>query len=416
MGQGTVGHQSVLPAATESKYRGMVKGLTDDPFMNSLLSDPDTQFFDKDHMPNEYQVAADKLGLAQNRDLVGSSRSKDFKGIVDAAGKFIGALGKAVGLGKNSDLKTFTCMRLPKKANGSEVDIGYGYMPYSSSGGGGESYLDFWKYGVGTQFCEVVFGTDPSTGNPYVAEIRTQRRMPGGGWIPDVYRRFPTADSMISRIKEVFAGTWNEPGSRINNLVKHLEDKSRLKETSISDDYFAKVLSGKGAIDKLPPLSKEEASRLIAGTPLKSSLGEVWDSNKNGAKSFAPTSDLAFHAVPPTDDMHAIAVSTKSCTQCHRMTGTNIGMLRPNEINSFTKAQTPESYLSTWSANACPDGAPSFNPYRPAGNTRFDGLNTDLRRANGIADAAGAPDFRAEFQRFMKPMDAARSANPNYYQ
>ncbi len=409
LGESHGNHQSLLRPDWETFYRSLVKDSTDNPFVNAIVSDPDTQFFDKTVMPDEYQVAADGVGFGQNRDLLTSRRSRSFNGIVGPNGKLRGALGRSVGVADDGPLKTFTFLRLPKDASQKELDIAYAYMNYGVNGSqAGLSYLDFWKFPIGTQLGEVIYAQDPVTKRHYVAEIRTERRMPGGGWIPDAYRRFPTAESLIARVKSAFPDSWETPGSRLNNLVKHLEDKSRLKEVAISDDYFTKILQGRGAVDKLPPISPDEASQLIAGVPLKSSLHEVWDENEAGAKSYAPTA-MGFHAVPPMDNLHAIPVTTEGCTQCHRMTGTNVGLLRPNEVNSLTDSQTPETYLSTWGANGCEDGAPSFNPYRldRSGNN-FPQPNTDKRRFYQQPIANSPPDWKREFWGFMKLHEPGR--------
>src|SRR5690606_753976 len=133
-----------------------------------------------------------------------------------------------------------------------------------------------WVFPSGTVFGEVLSMRGP-TGFNYTFELRTRTKL-GNRWLPNVFRPFPTAESLAERIMELRPQWQSQP--RLKRAVEHLlQPTPRLHLARLAD--FAhpqrRDFDQTAAVDELPELGDNQlVAELLTTTVFRSAEGEIW--------------------------------------------------------------------------------------------------------------------------------------------
>lgn len=234
-----------------------------------------------------------------------------------------------------------------------------------------------WSYPAGTVFGEIIFIKDGDGLLP--SEIRTRKRFTSG-WGMNIFRPFPTAQSLADAVKRRRPG-WIS-SAKLAALVDFLEDNTTLVPKRLSaTSAFSSTFHQDGWLDPLPDFGDQQLVReLLTTTPFASAYDTAW--KINGTKvAYAPTTASSFSIVPNNYEVGVIQVTDDSCMRCHREAGRLV-----SEFNSDLYL-----YGELWGM----DGIFSFHPYdesefsrlRHSGNG-IDGYY-DNRKINPVLSRAG---------------------------
>ena len=174
-----------------------------------------------------------------------------------------------------------------------------------------------WIYPVGTVFGEVIFIKDGDEWLP--AEIRTRKKYPSG-WGMNVFRPFPTAESLVVAIRKL------RPDYMMNvnlsKLVRHLENDQTLEPKTLSAKAkLSSTFSQEGWVDSLPDFTDSNLVRkLLRNTEFVAAYGTAWKSNGSQV-TYAATTNHSLSVVPNHYDAGLLEVTDAACMRCHRETG-----------------------------------------------------------------------------------------------
>ncbi|MEX0711594.1 MAG: hypothetical protein WD278_04555 [Pirellulales bacterium] len=222
------------------------------------------------------------------------------------------------GTHRSSNLFTFRFLKLPVK-DGKRQSVAWFRQQLQAD----ESEGYAWIYPVGTVFGEVLTMRGPE-GWYYTFELRTRTRV-YEGWEPDVFRPFPTAESLARRIKEL-RPDWSHAPDLVR-LVEHLEHpepelhRARLADLMHPLPDFDQWMG----MDVLPPIDDPKlVKELLHKTEFRSALGQYWRIGKEQLETHAPTTLADWHIVPANYDAGFIAVDQQSCNRCHSSVNTGV--------------------------------------------------------------------------------------------
>jgi hypothetical protein len=174
-----------------------------------------------------------------------------------------------------------------------------------------------WVFPSGTVFGEVLAMRGP-TGHNYTFELRTRTKQ-DNRWIPNVFRPFPTAESLAERIQELRPQWESQP--KLKGVVEHLlKPAANLKVSRLADFSHPgrRDFDQTAAIDELPSLGDDRlVAELLTRTVFRSAEGELWRTTSGRAATYAPTTQASFHIVPRNYDAGFIAIDHQSCSRCH---------------------------------------------------------------------------------------------------
>lgn len=205
--------------------------------------------------------------------------------------------------------------RLPRE-NGTLLPVVYShYRP------NGNTKRIEWMFPVGTVFGEVIFITD-SSNRHYIFEIRTRLRK-RDGWEVDIFRPFPTAESLADAVelKRQESATWAN-SSAVANLLSHLRNPSTVVADTLGGPHFKGAFSQvNGGVDKIPTFGDESlVAELLRQTPFRSAKYSVWKQS-GGLTAFAASTNDLFSIVPKNYSAAHFEVSDAFCNRCHQDAG-----------------------------------------------------------------------------------------------
>jgi len=170
-----------------------------------------------------------------------------------------------------------------------------------------------WVFPIGTVIGEVLFLRAPD-GEWLPFEIRARVRLPTE-WDATAWRPYPTAADLAAAI---MAKRPNWQASDLNTLVTHLLDQTTLKPHVLdSGNYKTIVPSFNGALDTLPGTNDTELIKSLLKVPeYAKANGMIWKAN-GSLKTFAASTNAAFHIVPKGYEGGMLEVSNAACARCH---------------------------------------------------------------------------------------------------
>ena len=358
----TDGRFRLMPVSKDAQLRRQLPRV-DDKQIQAILNDPSLVFYTNAEMPSAYQDWSSGLpGVHSPSYNISANNSEPF-----GNGNVEFPWGGPGGTHRTRNVSTFRFFRLPKDDEGRLKPIVWyrRFLPGSSSQG----YE--WTFPVGTVVGEVLQMRSP-WGTQYTFELRLRFRE-FGSWSVDVFRPFPTADSLAKRIREL-RPNWSE-NEQLALLVNHLESPQDLKRHTLSDSSHGRpVFHTSMGIDKLPPVGdKKLVARLLSETVYRSALGSTWLTGENREYTVAPTTDAEFHIVPANYDAGFIEVDRASCMRCHETVN--------QHVNNF------EFGRDWYGRIRGSDGIFSIHPFDP--NCISQNGNSNSARINGHLVSAG---------------------------
>lgn len=295
----------LMSSEREALFRRAIPRV-DNPQMASVLSDPELILYTQEEIPGAYQFWD---GLLPGVHAVSYNISAEPKEPYGNGNREF-PWGAPAGTHRTSNVTAFRFLRLPRDAEGRVLPVVW--YRHQLSGDRSAGYA--WTFPVGTVFGEVLAMRGPD-GHDYTFELRTRTRE-YGAWEVDVFRPFPTAESLSTRIKELRAD-WNKQ-PKLAKLVAHLDSPQKLPVKTLADRIPGRrVFVETTGVDRLPPIDDDRlVAELLSGATFHSAAGEVW-SGTPGATTSAPTTSARFHIVPASYDAGFVSVDGKSCQRCH---------------------------------------------------------------------------------------------------
>ena len=294
------------------------------PEIMTALRSPDTMWYDEDSMVFLYQDSVESVvGGRANcvGRLVGETNPNPaIKKLMNYFGpdyRFMFPFRKAAGTDEVTNVRVLNFWSPPKaRAKDREVTLPVKYWRTANRG----HY--YWTFPIGTLIGEVLYEQGPDQ-KWYVFEIRSRKRY-RDGWQVNVFRPFPTADSLAKAIA-IRQPDWQMSLS-LRNLMQHLKDKNTLVAHRMESKAFAKVFPAiNGALDPLPSIDEANLIiELLTQTPFVSCEGAIWKENGN-LETYAPASEADFSIVPKGYEMGIIPVNEVSCARCHSEVSHRLG-------------------------------------------------------------------------------------------
>ncbi len=288
-----------------------------DTDINTAMRSPDTMWYDEDSMVFLYQDSAETV-VGGRANCVGREVGEN-NADNDAIHKLVNYFGPdyrfkfpfrtAAGTDNVTNKRVMNFWAPPKK-NGSVLPVKW-WQPTSRG-------RWRWTFPVGTLFGEVLYLQGPD-GRWYVFEIRTRKRY-RDGWATNIFRPFPTAQSLVEGIQRV-KPNWFE-SLELWKFVQYLQNKNTLVKHRLVSEAYGKVFPPiDGALDILPEISDTQLiQKLLSETPFVSAEGKIWKEN-GSLETYAASSKANFSIVPKGYEAGMIAVNEVSCRRCHSEVG-----------------------------------------------------------------------------------------------
>jgi len=219
--------------------------------------------------------------------------------------------GSPAGTHRTTDVTSFRFLSLPRGEDGKRLPVVWYRRQLTGDGRMGYA----WTFPKGAVVGEVLCLHAPD-GNDYAFELRIRRREVND-WGVDVFRPFPGADDLATRIKEI-RPNWEEQ-EKLASFVAYLTEPRELPGMRLVDQQPGKrAFEQRMGLDSLPALDDDAlVTELLTTTPFHSSLGATWRFGTNGRRTAAPTTAAHFHIVPASYDAGFVDVDRVSCVRCH---------------------------------------------------------------------------------------------------
>ena len=325
-GDDRAGYMQFLDKASLKPYRDKLPKVESSEYQ-AFLHNPDTMWYNdnKGIMETVYQDSVKTvLGLRHNKvgHQVGTRHKNDpqiskLKDYFHEEG-FRFPFFRTAGTDDVKDFKLHT-LWLPPKKNGKVLPVLWW----------NDRDRFRWTFPVETYFAELIYVKDPDISGEWLPyEIRVRKRYIEG-WAVDVFRPFPTAESLASAVEKLRPNWKNS--SELKNLVDHLRDSKTLESKQRKSSAYGAIFEAiDGSIDSIPAISDHSLIReLLKTTKFKSAKGHVW--KRDGAReAYAASTQAEFSIVPRDYDAGLFPVNEESCNRCHQDTGRYVGEFDPD--------------------------------------------------------------------------------------
>jgi hypothetical protein len=357
----------ILSAATLAKYKSALPKVAY-PKLEAIFESPSTVWFDKETMIPSYQ---DSVGDGSQTP-IGARANSQGAGVIVPQGRRL----------FSQDGKTWAFPFAHTAGTDASTNI---QIPQGLGGLGVNKWT--WTYPKGTMLGEIIMIKD-AQGNLTTSEIRIRMRY-ATGWGVNVFRPFPTAQSLAAAIKTA-RPTW-ETQPNLKAVVDHLGNNATLEPKSQTSPGFNNVFQVSGHLDRLPDFQDEAlVKELMTKTVFTSAYGETWKQNGT-QKSFAPASRGGAAIVPNNYEAGLLEVREKMCMECHKNAGQQINDFETNAV----------LYGDIWGE----DGIFSFHPYD---QTQYSNFNNENRR---VRPAYAAANLVVPYNAGTHPADVYTTVN-----
>lgn len=330
----------LMSASQDKLFRRMLPEV-DDAEIQAILKDPRLLLYTEAEMPRAYQNSDANLSGVHNAHYNVSANGSEPYG----NGNIEFPWGSPAGTHRTSNTKSFRFLWLPLDESGKVRPVVWYRRHLTGEGGTGYA----WTYPVGAVLGEVLIQRGPDR-RDYTFELRVRIRE-HADWGVNVFRPFPTAESLAERIREL-RPEWSED-ERLTTIVTSLEQPKALPSRTLQDFHPGQVFRQSMGVDTLPDLQDHAlVAELLLTTPFSSALGEMWREGSNGVDSAAPTTLASFHVVPARYDAGFIRVDRQSCIRCHQTVN--------QHVNRF---QAGRDWYGRIRGS---DGIFSFHPFEPS--------------------------------------------------
>lgn len=297
----------LMTAEKEHRLRQLLPKL-DDEQVQAIVDDERLILYTEEEMPRCHQDWDSGLpGLHSPNYNISANGSEPY-----GNGNREFPWGTPAGMHRAKGTYSFRFLYLPQDEQGRPLPVVYyrKHLPGDSSTG----YA--WMYPVGTVFGEVLcLKTTGGQAVPFELRIRKRDAV---AWDVDVFRPFPTAESLAERIEELRSDWASTPA--LAKLVSHLKEEKALPQRRLVDNHPSRrVIDQTMGVDTLPEINDEKlVIELLTKTTFTSAQGEIWRKGTNATFTSAPTTEARFHIVPAGYDAGFIEVDQHSCMRCHQ--------------------------------------------------------------------------------------------------
>jgi hypothetical protein len=342
--------------------------LVDDTQLQAVLDDPQLLLYTDAEMPRAYQFWDGAFpGVHSANYNISAGAAEQAKGHGSGGnGNVEFPWSSAGGTHRCRNLYVIRFVQLPQQ-DGRRLPVAW-YRSSTLRGGGG-GYA--WVFPAGTVFGEVLTLRGPD-GKGYTFELRTRTKLEDR-WIPDVFRPFPTAESLAERIQELRPEWQSQPNLKraVDHLLKPTPTLHVARLTDASHPR-RREFDQTAAVDELPALDDRLVAELLTGTMFRSSQGETWRVAASRRATYAPTTTASFHIVPRHYDAGFIAVDQQSCSRCHSSVN--------RHVDDFDAARD-------WYGRVRgSDQIFSFHPFEP-GSISYNGFSSNPRMRGSLIRA-----------------------------
>lgn len=350
----------------------------EDPLIQKVLDDPQLIFYTDDEMPKAYQfLGGTHHGVHAVQYNISANGSEPF-----GNGNREFPWNSPGGTHRSPNVRSFRFLSLPRDAQGKLLPVVW--FTQRLTGDGTRGYA--WRFPVGTILGEVLMMRGPDNLD-YTFELRLRIRH-SGDWGVDVYRPFPEAADLATRIKELRPNWAEQP--TVAALVQYLETPVNLPVRTLADQHPQRSFQETAGVDNLPDAGDEQlVKELLTKTSFKSAAGAIWRQGANGVATSAPSTAARFHVVPANYDAGFIAVDSASCLRCHSTVNQNVD-----------RFQSARDWYGRIRGS---DGIFSFHPFDP-GSISYNGYPNGIRMRDELV-AAGV----------LERFDAGRHPNSIYH-
>jgi hypothetical protein len=210
-----------------------------------------------------------------------------------------------------SDLYAVDFFRLPRGSDNRILPVVYWFREPN-----GYTHRYEWMFPKDTIVGELLFIV-AADGQWYPFEIRTRKRLIND-WTVNVYRPFPTAESLASALdtKRQSNPSWASAAD-ITALINNLRDASTVQSASISATHFQRSFpSLNGATDVVPGVADDTViQQLLMETPFVSARGSYW--KRSGSLTAWAATTTSFSIVPKNYNATFLDMSDQACGTCH---------------------------------------------------------------------------------------------------
>ncbi len=355
----------LMSAKKEARLRARLPQI-DDPEVTRLLADKRLMLYTEAEMPRAYQFW----------DGVHPGVHSAYYNISAGAGEPFGNAnrefpwGHPAGTQKAQGVTSFRFLWLPRDEKGKTLPVVWYRKPLPGDGRSGYA----WIFPAGAVLGEVLSLKSPA-GNEYVFEVRIRRRELDD-WAVDVFRPFPTASDLATRIRELRPDWANR--EKLVALCNHLEEPRKLPVHLVRDRQPGRrTFKQEMGVDTLPAVGDNElVAELLTTTPFRSAISTAWRVAADNTHTCAPTTKAAFHIVPAGYSAGHIEVEQASCRRCHNTVN--------HSVDEFDGGRD-------WYGRVRgSDGIFSFHPFAPSsisdnGFPRTVSIREDLKRTGVVA-------------------------------
>jgi hypothetical protein len=177
-----------------------------------------------------------------------------------------------------------------------------------------------WNYPPATVFGEILCLRNPE-GYDRTFEVRTRQKNKDGQWRVNLFRPFPTAESLLKRLDQLEDEDALQADAK---QVKQLRDYlSRPRDVYVyhkRNGQTPLLFYRQAHFEFLPPLAAPVVDLLLTSTPFTSARGQAWSTagtKKTRQVAYAPSTKADYHIVPRNYHGAFLELSSKRCTTCH---------------------------------------------------------------------------------------------------
>ena len=272
-----------------------------------MLDDPNLIIYTEEEMPRAYQFwNGANQGIHSAYYNISANGSEPFG---NANREF--PWGTPAGTHRTRNVRSFRFLLLPRDAEGKVLPVVW--YRKQLRGDGQAAYA--WTFPIGTVLGEVLTMRAPN-GNDCTFEMRIRTRE-RGDWDVNLFRPFPTAVELSTRIKEL-RPNWAE-NKQLAESVAHLDQPlaNAPPNPGRQAPGQAVVPTGDGRRLVAPAGRRRAGDRAVDHdqVPLRAGRGVAQVGGRR--EDVRPTTMAAYHVIPANFDAGFIEVDRTSCIRCH---------------------------------------------------------------------------------------------------
>ncbi len=306
----------IMPPERMAQYRSLLPK-TESAELNGILMSPQTMWYDKESMVPGYQ---DSMGSPQGPEgmrpntiqssLIDTAVPGGHAKLFAARGRFNFPFGTG-GIDESDNAHTINFW-VPPYDGERILPVAYWELDFSRWR---------WLFPVGTILGEVLMVRFPDN-ELRIFEIRIRTRT-DTTWTNDIYRPFPTAESLAQSIAARKPNWESQP--KLAAVMRHLRNpKTLTPKTLVSRFYPIAWERVDGHLDQIPDIGDPAfVKQLLSKTTFVSAIDRPWKTDGNKV-THAAASQHAGSIVPRNYEAGMFPVTDDFCNRCHQDAGRSI--------------------------------------------------------------------------------------------